>query len=248
MTRPTLIFVPGFWEGPTVFSKVTQVLTSAHNFPTKVIQLESTGTDGPNAKSFISDVLAVQHAVEDLVNKGREIVLVMHSAGGFIGSQAIQVLSLSQRRNEGKAGGVRKLVYLTAALFAEGSDHPLLPFFLTQGDRMHCRDPMSSLFNDIIVAEAEKYTKELSWQPATYVESVQISYGAWKEIPSVYLCCTEDRVIPLELQKGCIALAGAETESCDAGHMVILSQPERVVEFVRKAAGEDLDVEEKHKI
>ena len=33
-------------------------------------------------------------------------------------------------------------------------------------------------------------------------------------------------------------MAGAETESCDAGHMAMVSRPERVMEFVRKAAGE----------
>ena len=45
-------------------------------------------------------------------------------------------------------------------------------------------------------------------------------------------------MIPLRFQKQIAAGAGAETEDCDAGHMVILSQPERVAEFVRKAAGE----------
>ena len=33
-------------------------------------------------------------------------------------------------------------------------------------------------------------------------------------------------------------MAGAETESCDAGHMVVWSQPEKVVEVVLKAAGD----------
>lgn len=107
-----------------------------------------------------------------------------------------------------------------------------------QGDRRYCRDAVSSLFNDLPIAEAEERVKELCWQPATYVESIHITYCAWKEIPSVYLCCTQDRIIPLEIQCQIAAMAGAETESYDAGHIAMVSRPERVVEVVRKAAGE----------
>ncbi len=103
---------------------------------------------------------------------------------------------------------------------------------------MHSRDPVASLLNDLPPADAEKYANELSWQPATYVESIYVDYCAWKDIPSVYLLCTRDQVIPIEVQRQIAAMAGAETESCDAGHMVTLSQPERVVGFVRWAAGE----------
>ena len=54
----------------------------------------------------------------------------------------------------------------------------------------------------------------------------------------MYLSCTQDRIIPLEFQHKMAAMAGARMESCEAGHMVVLSQPERVVEVVLGAAGE----------
>lgn len=103
---------------------------------------------------------------------------------------------------------------------------------------MHPRSPLTNLFHDFPASEAEIHAKSLSWQPATYIESIHVSYCAWKDIPSVYLCCTQDRIIPLEVQHEIAAMAGARTESCEAGHMVILSQPERVVEVVMGAAGE----------
>lgn len=64
---------------------------------------------------------------------------------------------------------------------------------------MYCRELVHTLFNDFPAAEAEKQAEELSWQPATYVESIYISYCAWKDIPSVYLCCTQDRCTTLFL-------------------------------------------------
>ena len=102
---------------------------------------------------------------------------------------------------------------------------------------MHSRDPLSLLFNDFPPTLAETYASGLSWQPSTWIPSIHVNYGAWKDIPSAYLYCTEDRVIPLEAQREIAAMAMAEeTESCDAGHMVMLSQPGRVVEFVLKMA------------
>lgn len=103
---------------------------------------------------------------------------------------------------------------------------------------MYPHSPLTTLFHDIAPAEAETYARSLSWQPASYRESIHVTYCAWKEIPSVYLCCTEDRIMPLEFQQKMAGMAGAEVESCDAGHMVVLSQPERVVEVVLRAAGE----------
>lgn len=103
---------------------------------------------------------------------------------------------------------------------------------------MYPYSPLTTLFHDVPLAEAEEYAKSLSWQPAEYRESIHVSYCAWKDTPSVYLCCSEDRILPLESQRKMADLAGAEVESCDAGHMVVLSQPERVVEVVLGAAGE----------
>ena len=258
MSKPTLVFIPGFWEGPAVFSKVINILNTDNVFPTQTIPLASTGTDGPNAKTFSSDVHAIRDAVETLVNKRREILLVMHSAAGYIGSQAIKNLSLAKRQERGQAGGVKKLVYLCGALLPENSHHPPAPFYETmvnspckhhacvaeahiqnrQDDQMRSKDPLRSLFNDFPAAEAERFAKELSWQPSTYIETVHVTYCAWKDIPSVYLCCTQDQVIALEMQRQFADMAGAKMESCDAGHMVVLSQPERVVEFVTRAAVE----------
>lgn len=102
---------------------------------------------------------------------------------------------------------------------------------------MYPRSPVIALFHDFSGAEAESLAKALSWQPEGYRESIHVSYCAWKDIESVYLCCEEDRIIPLAFQQKIAAMVGAEVEICDAGHMVVLSRPERVVEVVLRAAG-----------
>jgi len=167
------------------------------------------------------------------------MVLFLHSAGGFLGSAAIEGLSVDQRAKQGKNGGVKKLVFLSAGILPEGQRHASLPFFDFQGDRMYCKNPISNIFSDLPTSEAENWLTKLDCQPA-FGWNEEVTYGGWKDVPSVYLCCKNDTIVPVQMQLLMAGVAGSEIEYCSAGHMVMLSQPDRVVELVRKAAGENL--------
>ena len=74
------------------------------------------------------DIAAIRSAVTKLVEKGENVVLVPHSAGGFLASNATEGLGLQARR-EKTLGGVIKIAFLTGAVFPEGFKHGPLPFF-----------------------------------------------------------------------------------------------------------------------
>lgn len=67
--------------------------------------------------------------------------------------------------------------------------------------------------------------------------------AAWKNIPTSYLICENDRPIPLALQESMIATAKKqggeiETERLFVSHSPHLVMPEKVAGFLRRAAGE----------
>ena len=62
-----------------------------------------------------------------------------------------------------------------------------------------------------------------------------VTYCGWKEIPSVYLVCENDQLLPLHLQLQWADMAGSKIEKCSAGHMPFLSIPERVAEVVKNS-------------
>lgn len=66
-----------------------------------------------------------------------------------------------------------------------------------------------------------------------------ITYAAWKEISSIYLVCEDDKVLPAEMQRRLAAMAGSEVMSVKNGHMVMLSNPEKSLEIILKAAAEE---------
>lgn len=129
MAKPTIVFVPGIWEGPSVFDGVSKTLQS-YGYSTAYAPLASTGHASPGNPTLLDDVQHIRSAIEPIVEEGKEIILVGHSAGGFLGSAAVKDLGLKKRAEDEKTGGVAKLIYLAAGLAPEGWRHPdVLPFF-----------------------------------------------------------------------------------------------------------------------
>ena len=69
------------------------------------------------------------------------------------------------------------------------------------------------------------------------------SYAAWQDIPSTYVVCELDRVMPVERQEGMIKNAKEVqpkafdiVETLQAGHEPILSKIGELVKIVEKAA------------
>ncbi|KAL8779161.1 MAG: hypothetical protein Q9203_003226 [Teloschistes exilis] len=200
---PTILFVPGFWEGPEPFTAVSSLL-SKKDYQTVICQLPSTGNTSPGNPGMHDDKAAIRSSIEAVIAESVQVVLVAHSGGGFLGSNAIEGLSAKARTEPGLEGGVVGIVFLTAALFPEDE------------------------------AVANEWVGKLKCQPASGWDDT-ITFCGWKEIPSVYLICEGDQAILAAVQLQMAESAGSKIEKCSAGHMVILSMPEKVVAVIEAA-------------
>lgn len=102
---------------------------------------------------------------------------------------------------------------------------------------------VESLYHDVPRQEAEKMIAGLKPQSLGSFQAKMKSPAAWREIPVAYLVCEEDKALPAMLQDGMIqgvkdAGADVVVERLAASHSPHLSQPEAVVGFLRRAAGE----------
>jgi len=70
----------------------------------------------------------------------------------------------------------------------------------------------------------------------------KVTYTAWRDIPSTYLICENDKCLPVELQEAMMKTPGAlfEEERCRAGHSPFLSMPRFTADVIRRAAGEKI--------
>lgn len=70
----------------------------------------------PNA-DLATDTELVRGYVEILVDAGRNVIAIMHSYGGAVGTNALCGLSLNDRTQKALSGGVSHLIYLCALHF-----------------------------------------------------------------------------------------------------------------------------------
>jgi pimeloyl-ACP methyl ester carboxylesterase len=124
--KPTFLLVPGAWHLPAYFDPLIDYLSS-HGYFSVAVPLPSVNSS-PAVTSLQPDVIAVADALTSLLDGGEDVVVVMHSYGGMVGTDAVgkvvQELSTNavdgSRGNNRSAARIRRLVYVAAWVPLEG--------------------------------------------------------------------------------------------------------------------------------
>ena len=247
--KPHLVLIPGAWHTSACYDKIIPKL-KARGYHTTALSLPSVDAD-PALTNTDADVSHIRREVEKLVARGEEVVLVMHSYSGIPGTQATKSLSRSALARQNQSGGVIHLVYLTAMMVEEGKSlsesrpTPTSPeaasnVMTVEHGKATLHNSIEKFYHDIPPEEAQKYNSRLKTHSvATFMSPM--TYAAYKEIPSTYLMCKNDRMITYGLQREMVekaVAAGAQVDvvTCDAGHSPFLSQPDLVVRLIARAA------------
>ena len=120
-TKPTILFVPGAWIQPPMYSPFLNVLHGA-GYPVQVVTYPSLDPTNPSTADVAADSASIRNeTLLPLVAEGKEVVIVMHSYGGMPGSVAATGLGIVERQASREAGGVVGLVFLSGFVLAEGA-------------------------------------------------------------------------------------------------------------------------------
>ncbi|KAE8309980.1 alpha/beta-hydrolase [Aspergillus transmontanensis] len=237
--RPNIVLVQGSFQTPLVYD---DLLTRLRDLGYSVIlpPLPS-GSDVHHddfpIRTLTDDALAVTKVVEQLVEDGKTVVLVMHSYGGIVGSEAIpESLSYRARQTRGQKGGVIHLFYYTAFLLDKGKSvletfgespkndvRVLVSPFDTQTGDFSIRNGASTLYSDLPDAEAKLWESRLIAQ-SYRVQTTPVTRAAYEYTPSTYLVCDNDQAVPPQFQRTFAGMAKAQVESCNTGHSPMLNQ------------------------
>ncbi|KAK7740578.1 hypothetical protein SLS53_005423 [Cytospora paraplurivora] len=252
-TNPVLVLVPGAWTPPQSYHKLVSLLEGApYNFTVHVPALASNnGAQPPN--TFEADVAGVRATIEPLVAAGEDVILLLHSYGGAVGSSAVAGLSRKARAANGLPGGVAHLVYISAYLLAEGQS-PWDVLVLGDGDTPERRalvdiredgtwlpkDAVWGLYHDL---EPEDQEEQRAGIRPHFLSALlgKATYEAWRDVPSTYVYTTEDRWVPPAFQDICLANAKNASVDVDvvkfpSAHAPYIKHREEIAELVAKAA------------
>jgi len=245
--NPTLILVVGSWHSTETWDKISSLL-KAQDFRCVPVALPSTAGDA-NA-NFKDDVDAVRDSILTETTNRRDVVVVVHSYGGMVGSSAIKSLTKpKQDVGDNKSGHVIGLVMIatgfckTGLSFLDGFGGAPPPIWrLDPGEFVVLTVPAKDLFyHDLPDEEGNYWVSKLTKQSSNSLTTGgEYCYSGWKDVPVWYLATTEDKALPIEAQKYFVQLAkdsGADVtmKEIESSHSPMLSKPKETVKFIVQA-------------
>jgi len=207
---------------------------AALGMTTRAVELPSCVSDPGASGEAVADMYADADAVRATLGEEDEpVVLVGHSYGGMVITDAA-----SGQEN------VKHLVYVTSVMPEHGET--LASFGGSElGPWMDPREEdgtmgikvelaSAAFMQDCDEATVDEALKHLTRQPFAVFGQAPRSV-AWREKPSTYVVCTEDRATPAEAQRGYARRADRVVE-LRTGHHPMLSQPELLARVFAEAA------------
>ncbi|GKZ65960.1 hypothetical protein AnigIFM50267_010319 [Aspergillus niger] len=243
-SAPTIVLVPGAWCTPVVYDTLRATLTS-RGLPSTAIAHPSIGAEPPS-KTLADDVAHLRSELVSLIDKGKDIILVLHSYGGVVGSGAVEGLGSAERAQQGKPGGVIMVVYMSAFAIPKGKSlldmlgGRFLPFMKAEGDYVHCLEGAEYGFHDIPPVDRELWTSRLT-HTSIAVFSGASSFEPWHVMPTVYIICEEDRALPPPIQEQMAEMLSTKwIYRLKSSHSPYLSMPDKVADILEELAGKVL--------
>jgi pimeloyl-ACP methyl ester carboxylesterase len=217
----TVVLVHGAWHGAWCWDKVVAGL-AARQVPTIAVELPFDGLDADAAE-----------ARKAIGRAGADAVVVGHSYGGAVISQAASGLA-----------NVGHLVYLCAFMSGEGDDvgaimakypSPLVAHMRVVDGRTVV-DPggaADAFYGDCSKADIDGALARLRSIPGVTLAGEKPP--AWRDVPSTYVVCTEDRAILPGAQRE-MAMHATHVVEWPTSHSPFVSQPHRVVDLLERLA------------
>ncbi|RAH44572.1 alpha/beta hydrolase [Aspergillus brunneoviolaceus CBS 621.78] len=244
MNSPVIVFSLGAWITPPFFHALRAQLQDL-GFASKCPAHPSIGAEPPS-KTLSDDVASLRRLLTNLADAENEIVVVAHSYGGVVASNAVDGLSKTTRAQSGQAGGVVQVIYLAAFALDRGQSllemlgGSFLPWMQVEGDYVHIDGSSHIGWQDLPLDE------QVQWNTFTHhtsraVFAGKVMHEPWSsEVPCAYVICEQDQAMPPAFQEGFAAkVAGPEnTYRLPASHSPFLSMPIRLADVLVEAIGE----------
>lgn len=221
----TAVLVHGAWHGAWCWELVLPRLDAA-GVPVVVVDLPSVA----RADATVHDDAGCVRAALDSIDE--EVVLLGHSYGGAVISEA------------GLHPNVAHLVFLTAFVLEAGEsaqENTLtggdeasdLGAAIEVGDGVLTIVPdgaAAAFFHDCGPAVARAAIERLRPQSWAALGG-KVEAAAWRDKPATYVVCTDDRALPVALQRSNAARVGASVD-WPTSHSPFLSRPDLVAELL----------------
>ncbi len=218
-----VVLVHGFWADGSSYSEIISTLLSEGY---EVIAVQNPLT------SLADDVAATKRALARIEG---ECILVGHSWGGFV---------ITEAGNDERVSG---LVYIAALapdagetatnILSKYSSAPASQYFQVQdGFLWLSLEGVQKTFADDLSVDVAALIYATQAAPSTSVLEATVDFPAWKNKPSWYIVCSNDKTIPPDLQRDSAKRMGATAITLESSHVAMISHAKEVLDVIREAA------------
>lgn len=117
--KPTIVIVPGAWQLRTGWKQFISILEAA-GYPTAYVDPPTLGGTTLPLAGLADDVAAARKTLVGLLDEGKYVRILCHSAGGVVASNAVEGLDTASRKAQGLEGGVTQVIYMSAFMLPAG--------------------------------------------------------------------------------------------------------------------------------
>lgn len=251
--KPAIVIVSGAFGTPKTYGKLASALES-HGYEVHVPRLPTNSEARPPTAGLGEDTAFIRSHVESLVATGRKVVVIGHSYGGQVITNALYGLGFETRSAQGLEGGVSNLVYMAAFALTKGRStfeelsefgnaghDAYLVFDIPEDQSVVLKDPRAFLGlvePGIEEPEIEAYLQNSSrWSGKATIQPLEEE--AWREIPVTYIYATKDAAIPLAMQKRMVEAIektgrNVQTFTLETAHSPHFTATDGVVDAINK--------------
>ncbi|KAE8152391.1 alpha/beta-hydrolase [Aspergillus avenaceus] len=249
--KPTILLLHGAWNKPANYKPYITALETA-GFEVHCPHLP---TCRDTLKTFSDDVACVREVLDSLVQAGKKVMVIMHSYGGCVGSDALQEYSFPESNPNSSGGGVVHLLYMCAYMLRPGVsawdlvertglDAVWPQYFDDWADGTSFpRYPDLWFYGGMEKETVDALIPRLARFPLQAIRE-KIRGDPWRRLPVTYARTEKDYALPKSFQDIMLDEAVEDgvklrVEVYDTSHSVFLIQTEEMVRLAVEAAADE---------
>lgn len=197
MEKPGVLIVHGAWHQPSHWENVHCQLTAAGY---QVEAPASPSASNTAVKDVLTkDVVIVKESIHRIADTGKDVVMICHSYGGIIGSEAVAEFIEETKGKQG-IGCIKHLVLVAAVVLPKGMSllgSRLTPHALDfDNGLLHHLEPYHRFYQQCSTKDARNAMGKVLPQIAESF-ATETRHCGWAdyEIPVTYIACTLDKAL-----------------------------------------------------
>ncbi|KAI1205834.1 alpha/beta-hydrolase [Annulohypoxylon truncatum] len=241
--NPVLVFSPGAWHTPDFFEPTTSLLCET-GYTCDLASLPSVGAElrsPPQVpQNFDADVAALRETITKNLDASRDVILLVHSYNGIVGSEAVEGLDRASRSRAGKSTAVTHLIYIAALILDIGTrlwptGQPKFPDqVVVKGDLVYrVPEKLDEVFYGNCNEEQREFVvRSLRSQARGVFTDSEVRHTAWRFVPSTYIRARDDPLVDF-MKDPPRGHRFAEVLEVEGDHFPFVSAAEETAEVIK---------------